>query len=104
MLENPEVFYILVVLAAFFEALVKLVDMVKEGEQNWKHIAVFFGSGIFLWLFGVDLLSEVGLAFTVELHEVVYTVLSAFFGAVIVTRYSGNVNDILDWLNGLRQP
>lgn len=104
MLQNPEVFYILLVLTAFIEALVYVVKMVKEGEQTWKHIFAFFGSGLLLWLFGIDLVAMVGLTFAVVLPVWLYTVLTSFFGAVLIVRYSGNVNDLFDWVNGLRQP
>lgn len=104
MLQNPEVFYIMLVLIALVEALIHVISMVKEKETTWKTITAFVGAFVLLWLFGVDLIAEVGLSFAVDLPEVANTILTSFFGAVLVTRYSGNVNDLFDWVNGLRQP
>ena len=95
---------VLFIIALLVEALVAAVVMALDGGWNKKNVAAFLIGGFFFWLFGVDLVAWLGLEYAVSISETFASVISAVVGAVLIFRFSGNFNDLFDWLNGLRQP
>jgi len=93
----------LLLVAVLIEAVITAVSMFLDREVKTKQIIAFFVGGIFLFLFGIDLLQYMGLTFAEMVPVWVGQVVSYIVGALLIFRFSGNFNDLFDWLNGNRQ-
>ena len=87
------------VLVMLIEAMIESVKLFV-GDFSWELVAAFvlgFGGSI---LFGIDLfeLLDVELAF----NGLISTLLGSFILGLLLVRYSGTVNALLDFLKGLK--
>ena len=94
----------LAIVSLLVEAVIESVVVALGGEMKKKQIVAFFVGGILLFMFGIDVLSFLGLTFAEVVPAWLGSAVSALIGAVLAFRWSGNINDILDWVNGGRQP
>lgn len=92
----------LVIVAMVIEATIETVAQIKEQGVNWQKITAFVVGGLLSFLFGLDVLSYVGLDIQDNLPPVVGDILNPIFLGIMMARYSGAINDLLDWLNKLR--
>ncbi len=95
---------LLVIVAVLIEAIIEAFVIATSGEMNKKQIISFFVGGILLFMFGIDVLTFLGLEFAEVVPLWLGSIVSALIGAVLIFRFSGNFNDLFDWINGLRQP
>lgn len=102
-------FSILFVILALVESFIELVKMgvktknAEKGGLGWVHLVAFVSGWLLLWLFGIDILLFAGLVMAVNVPAWAGPIISAFFGAVLIVRYTGNLHGLLDWLNGLKK-
>ena len=92
-------FLLITILVMLIEAMIESVKLFVT-EFSWELVASFllgFGGSI---LFGIDLfeLLDVELAF----NGLVSTLLGSFILGLLLVRYSGTVNSLLDFLKGLK--
>ena len=100
------------ILGFIFAAIEALIDLGKkvirlakkeeDGKLEWENVSSFVLGWILFWLFGIDLLAFIGLTFAVVMPAWVYSVLVSFFGAVITVRWTGNLNGLVEWIQGLK--
>ena len=93
---------ILLVVGLLIEAVIEAFVQAFDGALNKKQIIAFFVGGILLWAFGIDVVLYLGLVYAPVIPVWVGQIISAFVGAVLIFRFSGNFNDLWEWLNGLR--
>lgn len=94
----------LAVVSLLVEAIIEAIVIAASGEMKKKQIISFFVGGILLFMFGINVLSFLGLNFADVVPAWLASFVSALIGAILAFRWSGNINDLLDWVNGLRQP
>lgn len=92
-------FLLITILVMLIEAVIESVKLFVN-ESSWELVAAFalgFGGSI---LFGIDLfeLLDVELAF----NGLISTLLGSFILGLLLVRYSGTVNSLLDFLKGLK--
>ncbi len=98
-MEFEQVIIVLVIVAVLVEALIESGKIIVE-TPSWENVVAFLAGGGLVFLFQVPFIESL----PVELffNGLVSQILSAFFGGVLVMRYSGKVNDLLEFLGYLK--
>ena len=95
--------FVVSLMALFFlvEALVELIQVFQEGI-NIKSLVAFILGGMLAWFFGVDLFSYIGVSPIALIPGWVVMIVNAFFMGVLVSRYAGEINGLLEILKGFK--
>ncbi len=95
-----ETLLVLAVLFFLVESLIEMVQKVIE-EFDWRILIAFALGGGGAFFFGFDLLGYLGAAPAIDMPGVVEAV-NSFFVGVLVARYSGELNALLEILQGFK--
>lgn len=90
----------LTVLFFLIEAIVEVAQKLVE-EFHWKALAAFLLGALGAVFFGIDLFSYLGVPAAIEIPWLVI-VINALFVGVLVARYSGEINALLEILQGFK--
>jgi len=93
------IFIAIVVVAILVEALIETVKIVVA-EPSWEHLVAFVIGGGLAFMFQVPFIEY--LPIELFFNGLVSQILSALFVAVLIVRYSGKINDLLEFLNYLK--
>jgi len=92
----------LLVLVAVVETFVEVYAIVTDPERfDWKMVFAGIIGGLFTFLFNLDLLGYLGIQIAFDLPWL-HTLLNVVILGVVIMRYSGNLNDVLEWVKALR--
>lgn len=91
----------IVAIVVLVEAVIEAVTMVKE-SFNVKMIVAGVLGALAAWFFGLDILGFIGLEAAEKIPEIVVQIFNPLLLGVVFLRYSGSLNDLLEWVNGLR--
>ena len=89
----------LLVMAVLIEATIETGKILVE-QPSWEHFVSFLGGGVLAFLFKVPFLRY--LPINVSFTGLTSQLVSAFFVGVLMLRYSGKINDLLEWINYLK--
>ena len=65
-------------------------------DKNWKPGVAFLLGALFTPAFGIDMFAEFG--FTLAVTGVYLQILNALVVGLLLARYSGKINDLLEWV------
>jgi hypothetical protein len=91
---------VLVVAVVLVEAMIESVTMLFE-NFDWKMVASGLLGIAVSWLFGLDVFAFLGIAPVIGIPLVSQIVGLVIMGLLFV-RHAGNLNDLLEFIKGLR--
>ena len=92
------IFVAIMIVAVLVEALIETLKIVIA-EPSWEHLVAFLIGGGLAFMFQVPFIEY--LPIELFFNGLVSQILSAFFVAVLIVRYSGKINDLLEFLKYL---
>ena len=95
-----ETLLVLAVLFFLVESLIEMIQKVIE-EFDWRILIAFVLGGGAAFFFGINLFDYLGAQPAIEYPGVIAAV-NSFFVGVLVARYSGELNALLEILQGFK--
>lgn len=91
---------VLFVTIMFVEAIIEAIDMLTQ-RFDIKMVYAGVLGGFFSWLFGLNILGWLGISLVVD-AEWALVLANVILLAMFFIRWSGSLNDLLEWVKGLR--
>lgn len=95
--------FVVILLVLFFlvEAMVEMIQVFKEGP-HLKVVVSFVLGAVLSWFFGVDLFGYLGVIPMAYIPVWVVIIINSLFMGIMVARYAGEVNGLLEILKGFK--
>ena len=88
------------VLAILIEAVIEAGKIVVA-KPAWEQLVAFLFGGLLAYFYKIPFFSY--LPIEAPVNGVLAEILSIFFVAILMLRYSGKINDLLNWLELLKK-
>lgn len=92
---------LIIILFGIVEAIVQVGKMLFSKSMESVHYVVFVLGAFVAWFFGFDVFALLQVEPAVT-NKIALLVVNLFLAGVLFVRYSGAANDLLTWVNGLR--